>query len=68
MVIPGKFHPKKNPKKLNLLKKKKIFTPQMGSQVRSQNRQNDHFRGVGQTIFTFLSHTEYVKRESIVTA
>ena len=32
---------------------KKIFDPQKGSQVRSKNRKNDHFGGVGQTNFFF---------------
>ena len=40
-----------------------MFNSQKRSQVRSQNLQNDHFRGVGQTIIiTFRSHTEYFQK------
>ena len=34
-----------------------MFDPQKGSQVRSKNRKNDHFGGVGQTkIFFFVKN------------
>ena len=49
MVIPGEFHPKKLYEQVKFWEKK-IFDSRKGSQVRSQNRENDDF-GMSDGIF-----------------
>ena len=49
MVIPGKFLPEKLYKKVKFWEKK-IVDSRKGSQVRSQNRGNDHL-GMSDSIF-----------------
>ena len=58
MVIPGKFRPKKNyTTKLNF-DKKKLIDSRKGSQVRSQNRENDHL-GMSGGMFFFVEKKDY---------
>ena len=51
MVIPGKFYPKKLYEQVKFWEKK-IVDSRKGSQVRSQNREDDHF-GMSDGIFFF---------------